>query len=779
MPWVASRNTFTNDYDPYKPSSVPKQAFESPALSYAPARTNDNATIASSSNAYTPQHPFVPSQPKSSYEAHKPISRSVSSPYASASVAPAAPPLPPPPQNSSTAQTTTVTSYRPKTSNAYDPPLPPPRVSKRAASMRAPRSESPVVGHQSYPVHGQQSISPPPVPPVPSIPGNAKYGSAPAPPASPARPPSGPSSQRSVLHNNTQTTHTGHSHTALNPPKQYAPPPESRHPHQVPPSELSDSHRSNTYQEAYSKISMEGSSLHQYPAGDSFSHPASLTQVASQVHDVASEQQQHLEANALYTSDDMPWDNLEGGLEGGFSSSGPDPLGNGLLAVSMQNGQTTMNDYLPHQSSQGSRSMLQGISPESVAADTLVGVSDNVTSTTSVPTSPPRAKVPHRQNTVGLNERTSPVPFSMHAKTGSNGSNGSSVSSTRNPVNRVSSPLRNAVEMHGHDATYTPAAAAHSYDSSPYASHHRSTSAASIHSLNNQQGIAPNSYGLGSHNVVARHYNPNFAAHPERTVSPGSHRSQSPATDSYAPAKTVVGHVSSQLRGRSSSNGSVFSSSSVTYDNLQEHEYGLGHQAYPAELGSYGSATHHFGQDVHISASRPPYAPSPSLLGSNDPLGRVSARAPVVSFGFGGKLLTCFHGSSDLSTGFDVALSTRRTTSVTIRELHKVLPEYALEPKSALFPGPLFSDPGSPVTSLVRTGASSNLKAKKLRVVKYLDERAEEVSRGATYISNDLERRRAEDKLTLIRLLKIMVENDGVLYGRCVLFRCSWRWPCS
>jgi hypothetical protein len=161
-------------------------------------------------------------------------------------------------------------------------------------------------------------------------------------------------------------------------------------------------------------------------------------------------------------------------------------------------------------------------------------------------------------------------------------------------------------------------------------------------------------------------------------------------------------------------------------------------------------------------ATRPPYAPSPSLLGSNDPLQRTSSRAPIVSFGFGGKMLTWFHGSADLNTGFDVALSSRRTTHVTIRVLHNLLPEYALE---AEYPGPLFSDSGSPVANLVRTGASQ-LKTKKGRVIKYLEERAEEISRGTMYISDKIEKQHLEGKLVLVQLLKVMVENDGVLSGR-------------
>ncbi|KAG9318501.1 Sec23-binding domain of Sec16-domain-containing protein [Chiua virens] len=167
--------------------------------------------------------------------------------------------------------------------------------------------------------------------------------------------------------------------------------------------------------------------------------------------------------------------------------------------------------------------------------------------------------------------------------------------------------------------------------------------------------------------------------------------------------------------------------------------------------------------DIHVSRTRPPYAPSPSLLGSNDPLGRTSSRAPVINFGFGGKVLTCFH-NSDLNTGFDVALSSRRTTTVKIRVLHQLLPDYASESKAAEYPGPLISDPGTPVTSLVRTG-TSQAKLKKARVIKYLEERAEEIQRGTMYISDSIEKQRLEEKLTLVQLLKIMVENDGSLSG--------------
>lgn len=250
-------------------------------------------------------------------------------------------------------------------------------------------------------------------------------------------------------------------------------------------------------------------------------------------------------------------------------------------------------------------------------------------------------------------------------------------------------------------------------------------------------------------------------------MSPSSIRSASPVSSPFVPSKIVSAHPSTQLREGSPSNTSTLALQGVFDPHHPRKEYGLGLSARTAELSSYGSQPRHLvEQDVHVSyATRLPYAPSPSLLGSNDPLGRTSSRAPLVNFGFGGKVLTCFHGSADLSTGFDVALSSRRTTNVTIRVLHQLLPDYVSETKAAEYPGPLFSDPGTPVTSLVRTGTSL-AKAKKARVIKYLEGRAEEILRGMMYTSDDVERQRLEGKMALVQLLKIMVENDGSLSGR-------------
>lgn len=133
--------------------------------------------------------------------------------------------------------------------------------------------------------------------------------------------------------------------------------------------------------------------------------------------------------------------------------------------------------------------------------------------------------------------------------------------------------------------------------------------------------------------------------------------------------------------------------------------------------------------------------------------------------------MTCFHGSGTLNTGFDVALAARQTTAVSVRSLHKLAPPSALgsEGGTAEFPGPLLGDPGSPTTGvgvgLVR-GATTQVKNNRVKVTKYLDERAEEMERGVAYLSDEKERRQAEARLVLVRLLKVMVENDGSLSGR-------------
>ncbi|KAH9842630.1 Sec23-binding domain of Sec16-domain-containing protein [Rhodofomes roseus] len=264
---------------------------------------------------------------------------------------------------------------------------------------------------------------------------------------------------------------------------------------------------------------------------------------------------------------------------------------------------------------------------------------------------------------------------------------------------------------------------------------------------------------------------------------PDARRAVSPSTMPSRPSSVVSGGYdpyapAANNRMRSMSNGSVLSSISAILEDpytpsrhtRQQTSDSMNSSFEPAPTNAYAShaSTVHDSPAQVLTVPYPAqtmYAPSPSLVGANDPLGRTSVRVPVISFGFGGKLVTCFHGSSE-GGGFDVALASRQSSEVKLHTLHNVIPDSALDTSAASYPGPLFSDPGTPTTSLVRTATSTQTKTKKARIVKYLEERAEELNRGLGYFHSDsLEGRRAEGKHILVKLLRVMVENDGRLSG--------------
>ena len=246
-----------------------------------------------------------------------------------------------------------------------------------------------------------------------------------------------------------------------------------------------------------------------------------------------------------------------------------------------------------------------------------------------------------------------------------------------------------------------------------------------------------------------------------------------PTVSTYGPqrARTASPGNPSE-RNRSMSSSSIFSFASqdgpakhtppesdwtprASMTKSHEHSHHLALQNVP-------SAQEAFQKPFHAS-----YVPSPSLLGANDPLGRTAVRIPILSFGFGGKVLTCFHGANLLSTGFDVALSSRTSTSIRVRMLKDIIPQSALDNSAASFLGPLFSDPGTQTTSLVRAGPTSQTKTKKTLVMKYLSERTDELTLGLRYLGHgSLESQRAEGKIILMKILRLMVEHDGRLTGR-------------
>jgi len=251
---------------------------------------------------------------------------------------------------------------------------------------------------------------------------------------------------------------------------------------------------------------------------------------------------------------------------------------------------------------------------------------------------------------------------------------------------------------------------------------------------------------------------------PVRSSSPASIRSQ-PGSHMSSVLKSEYGSsydpYAPSNRARSSTNGTISSVTSDTYTPRRQPSEPQDHASYGSKFGHPDRPSSRT-ETLLVSSAYPTYAPSPSLLGTNDPLGRAAARVPVLSFGFGGKVVTCFHGADMSSAGFDVALSSRQSREIHVRSLHKLVPQSALEDTTVVYPGPLFGDSGSPTVSLVRSGAPT----RKAKVVKYLEDRISELSSVVAYASTGLlERGRSEGKLALFSLLKVLVENDGKLSG--------------
>lgn len=254
---------------------------------------------------------------------------------------------------------------------------------------------------------------------------------------------------------------------------------------------------------------------------------------------------------------------------------------------------------------------------------------------------------------------------------------------------------------------------------------------------------------------------------PVRSSSPASIRSQ-PGNYISSALKTEYGSsydpYGPSNRTRSATNGTISSVTSDTYTPRRQSSEAQDHTPYGSKFGHPDRPSSRT-ESLLVTSAYPTYAPSPSLLGTNDPLGRASARVPVLSFGFGGKVVTCFHGADMSSAGFDVALSSRQSREIHVRFLRNLVPQSALEDTTVVYPGPLFGDSGSPTVSLVR-GASTQAKTKKTKVVKYLEDRISELSNVVAYANTGLfERGRSEGKLALFGLLKVMVENDGKLNG--------------
>lgn len=700
-------------YDPYKPTQTQS--------SYEPGLHATNAPSAPTHSSYDPYKPSYTAAPAPaqtySYGADSHTQAHVNPPV---SVPPppaplASEPAPPPPAVS-------VGQYRPKTSNAYDPPLPPPKVKHTPVPPR--------------PVYN----TPPPVSPPPRSTLS---------PASLAPPPKG-SRRTPDPHHLPPPRRDSHS-SALHAPSHHAPAGSYAPPH------------ATTYQPNYSPPASNGAAP---SINGSYAHGqvggGYLPEGLPKVNDT------YAPSQSAYDSGLPPQASSAADIFGAPDHApSHTEQANHVFDLSVEERVASpINEPIPEVDEESTpqptftEPVQQRQAPAVVAA--------------AVPSSPPTsASAPPAANPYAPNPSSSPERVLSPPR----------ASSTAPPPLPSQAPV----------STYDPYAPPPKSDVSDRAKSPGASSIRSIPSAPKQNYEPPRRDSVTTSPSLSRPMSsqsrrstlssqydpPPPLPDPKRAVSPsGSVRSLTKQS-AYSPYAPPAGG-SSATHGRTTSNGSTYSTTSVAdpyapvrhpVRTSSEHTYGsftIPENTYTPSAPPAPTFDRTGAQVVTLAAPvHSTYAPSPSLLGTNDPLGRASARVPVVSFGFGGKLVACFHGAN-MSAGFDVALSSRQSTDVHIRSLHKVIPESALDTSATSYPGPLYSDPGSPSASLVRTGAQA-LKTKKAKVVKYLEDRAEEMAAGLGYHrAGTVDRSRAEARRILVLLLKVMVENDGRLSGRRV-----------
>ncbi|KDE08917.1 hypothetical protein MVLG_01011 [Microbotryum lychnidis-dioicae p1A1 Lamole] len=152
------------------------------------------------------------------------------------------------------------------------------------------------------------------------------------------------------------------------------------------------------------------------------------------------------------------------------------------------------------------------------------------------------------------------------------------------------------------------------------------------------------------------------------------------------------------------------------------------------------------------------YAPQAEFNGPPANLQLDRSTAPVISWGLGGKLVTAFPSSSQASFGYGAPTS---SGEVQVRKLAEVL---ASPESSTPFPGPMFLD-----------GGKANSGKKRKEAVAWLEARTTELEKEVSYLQGvgpgafgaDVEgnKRKLEVRLILFKLVKVLVENEGKLFG--------------
>ncbi|BGP24993.1 COPII vesicle coat protein Sec16 [Rhodotorula toruloides] len=203
------------------------------------------------------------------------------------------------------------------------------------------------------------------------------------------------------------------------------------------------------------------------------------------------------------------------------------------------------------------------------------------------------------------------------------------------------------------------------------------------------------------------------------------------------------------------------STDSYGYDQQQENSY-----APPAAQQSQR-------QSYNPYAGAAAQVQRPASMGNGEPadLGLERRRAPVVSFGFGGRMVVVFPdggrpdfgGDSSNPYGAPSTNSQLASPSVAhVRKLADIVPPPA---DGNAFPGPIFLD-----------GGKANAGKKRKEALSWLAQRMGELEQEVSYARGaapsvfeathaDERRRKVESRLMLVKLVKVMVENEGKLTG--------------
>lgn len=762
---------------------TPSSAYQSPPSNgYAPSASTSGIERASSYDSYNTQYaPPTPAAPQTNvyspsgngYPA-QPSYPSYGQPASSTAANSSAPipSIPGPPKSS----TPTVSQFRTNRSNAYDPPIPKAKAKRAAVPTQPPqppgagsgfaRVTSPPVGQQTYPPVSSSFMVPTgfdsPYAAPQELGHSAGYTSPPPPPGSGYRatpPPPPPSGYRAT-------------------PPPPPPPAAGYHATPPPPPPPASGYRSTPPPppgQPLQRPSWQGTSPP--PASSAYSPYAAAPAIVA--NDAASSAQSNENENGAGFFDDY-----EGG---GLAEVGSAEQSNYGTYSDMPSAEANLESFgsdKQEQETSRADTSEEWNYVEKPESEATFGDKTETSETTSAPSQTSdqhsiygggQLYAPVEQG--GERVHSPPIPVSPPPVPATSPPSSQRASLDAPPRSGAQYPPYSPPSTSGYDP-YKPATAA--AQTLPPSGPPRGVGAA----RGNQDAV-----GRGGSPSPYDPYAPRGPFNVPRTSSPLSVRSTDSASrDLYAPplpkasgyapsaqpSATPAGWGVAPPPTAAASNPYAPPSRRPTRQASEISDYGTAQPeryGYPAPppgpvnpyLGTIAQA-----QEISLAApTHAPYAPSPTLLGSNDPLGRVAGRAPVISFGFGGKLVTCFHGTGALNTGFDVALSSRPSTDVKMSAIQKLVPEVSIaESTQAVYPGPLFGDPGTPTaTSLVRTAAQQT-KAKKAAVIKYLEDRADEFTKGLGYLHADTpESRELEGKLVLAQLLKVMVENDGRLSG--------------